>query len=125
MVEMVTSLYLGEVALRYVQRTVREDSGNLVRNLIGMVSVGLCVLCLLSGLRHHRYFTGSDFGVERLTNTIHTNQRKPNQSNSGQQIFSESSRTDSFTYLDCLDVQSDENYLYFSDACFWCREARC
>ena len=86
MVEMVTSLCLGEVALRYVQRTVREDSGNPVRNLIGMVSVGLCVLCLLSGLRHHRYFTGSDFGVERLTNTIHTNQRKPNQSNSGQQI---------------------------------------
>jgi len=65
---------------RYVQLSVREDSEkSAVRNLIGMVSVGLCVLCLLSVLRHHRYFTGSvslqksictflmhAFGVERL-----------------------------------------------------------
>ena len=80
MVEMVTFLFLGEVASRYVQRSVRDDSEkSAVRNLIAMVSVGLCVLCLLSVLRHHRYFTGSvslqksictflmhAFGVERL-----------------------------------------------------------
>ena len=60
--------------------SVREDSEkSAVRNLIGLVSVGLCVWCLLSVLRHHRYFTGSVslkknigtflmhvFGVERL-----------------------------------------------------------
>jgi hypothetical protein len=56
MVEMVTLLLLGEVASRYVQRSVRDDSEtSAVRNLIGMVSAGLCVLCLLSVLRHHRY----------------------------------------------------------------------
>ena len=80
MVKMVTFLLFGEVASRYVQRSVRDDSEkSAVRNLIGMVSAGLCVLCLLSVLRHHRYSTGSvslqksicaflmhAFGVERL-----------------------------------------------------------
>jgi len=64
----------------YVQLSVREDSEkSAVRNLTGMVSVGLCVLCLLSVLRHHCYFTCSVtlkkliftclmhvFGVKRL-----------------------------------------------------------
>jgi hypothetical protein len=44
----------------YVQLSVREDSEkSAVRNLTGMVSVGLSVLCLLSVLRLHGYFTGT------------------------------------------------------------------
>ena len=40
---------------RYVQLSVREDSEkSAVRNLIGLVSVGLCVLCLLA-FRHQNH----------------------------------------------------------------------